>query len=111
MCPSWQRSEVDARPEHQIVAAGVSGGGSDGRKSPRVEGRFPATLIDEAGRDYPVIIRDLSSTGFRLECSENLSVGERVALRVSRYADFPAEIRWALGNEAGGVFLEPVPLP
>ena len=83
----------------------------DGRRAPRVEGRFDAVLVDSAAREYHVVIRDLSSTGFRLEGSESFRVGERVALRVSRYGDFPAEIRWALGNEAGGVFLEPVKLP
>lgn len=92
-------------PPRAAAAAG------DTRRSPRIEGRFEAILIDEAGRDYPVVVRDLSSTGFRLECAEDLAVGERVALRVSRYADFPAEIRWSLGNEAGGIFLEPITLP
>ena len=86
-------------------------GAGDGRRGPRIEGRFDAVLIDSAGREYAVVIRDLSSTGFRLEGNENFRAGERVALRVSRYGDFPAEIRWALGHEAGGVFLEAVNLP
>ena len=83
----------------------------NGRRAPRVEGRFEATAVDEAGREYAVVVRDLSSTGFRLEARESFRIGERIALRVSRYGDFPAEIRWSLGNEAGGIFLEPVKLP
>jgi len=31
-----------------------------------------------------------------------------VTVRVERNAGFPAQIRWALGNEAGGGFLTPV---
>jgi hypothetical protein len=54
-----------------------------------------------------VIILDVSSGGFRLEVSEHLRIGEHVTLRVEHCEEFPAQIRWALGDEAGGVFLAP----
>jgi hypothetical protein len=65
-------------------------------------------MIDSDGVETPVIILDVSSGGFRLEVAESPKIGEFITLRVERFEDFPANIRWALGNEAGGVFLTPI---
>ena len=35
-------------------------------------------------------------------------IGEEVRLRVGRMGDYPGQIRWALGHEAGMVFTGPV---
>ena len=50
----------------------------------------------------------MSSGGFRLGVSETLRIGEFVSVRVEHGEEFSAQIRWVLGNEAGGVFLTPV---
>jgi hypothetical protein len=63
------------------------------------------------GTVHSVTIVDVSAGGFRLRTGDTLPIGEHVFLRVARYGDFPAQIRWALGSDAGGVFLEPVELP
>ena len=63
------------------------------------------------GSEHCVTVTDVSSGGFRLETEDTLPIGEHVHLRVPRYGDFPAQIRWALGSDAGGVFLESVYLP
>lgn len=63
------------------------------------------------GSEHSVTITDVSSGGFRLSTDDTMPIGEHVFLRVARYGDFPAQIRWALGTEAGGVFLEPVEIP
>jgi hypothetical protein len=34
-------------------------------------------------------------------------IGEHVRLRVGRIADYPARVRWALGDEAGLEFIGP----
>lgn len=81
------------------------------KRPPRVGTRHDALLIDSNGRLFKVVVTDLSSGGFRLETEEPLRIGEQINLRVPRYGDFPAQVRWALGNEAGGAFLEPVNLP
>ncbi len=81
------------------------------KRAPRIEGRHDALVVDAAGRQVNVVVTDISDGGFRMNTSETFSIGEYVALRVARYGDFPAQIRWALGNEAGGHFLEPVVLP
>jgi hypothetical protein len=77
------------------------------KRAPRVDLRRPATLISSDGARVEVIILDVSSGGFRLEVSEHLRIGERVTLRGEHGEEFPAQIRWALGEEAGGVFLAP----
>ena len=78
------------------------------KRAPRVDLRRPAVLIDSDGREQNVTILDVSSGGFRLEVTEAPRIGEFVALRVERGAEFASQIRWALGNEAGGVFLTAV---
>ena len=78
------------------------------KRAPRVELRRKAVLIDSDKAEHEVVVVDVSSAGFRLEVQETPRIGELVTLRVERGAEFPAQIRWALGNEAGGVFLGPV---
>ncbi len=75
------------------------------KRSPRVDLRRPAVLIDAQGAEIAVTVTDVSSGGFRLEVSETPRIGEHVTLRVERGAEYPAQIRWALGKEAGGIFL------
>jgi len=70
-----------------------------------------AVLVDSAGRQYDVTVLNISGTGFRARSDETLKIGEYVALRVPRYGDFQAQIRWSVGDEAGGMFLNPVVLP
>ena len=77
----------------------------------RIEVAHDATLVTADGAEHSVTVTDVSSGGFRLHTEDTLSIGEHVFLRVPRYGDFPAQIRWALGCDAGGVFLEPVQLP
>lgn len=44
-----------------------------------------------------------------MELDEQVLVGEHVSLQVGSREAVRAEIRWALGREAGGYFLEAVP--
>jgi hypothetical protein len=81
------------------------------KRSPRVDTRFEATLMNSDGSKHTVVVTDISREGCRLETNELLNIGEMVQIEVPKYGLFPAQIRWALGNEAGAVFLEPVFLP
>jgi PilZ domain len=81
-----------------------------GARPPRVAAMHDAVLIDSDGGQLAVVITDISARGFRLRTSETLMIGEKVTLRVEKYGDFPAQIRWALGHQAGGAFLEPATL-
>ncbi len=81
------------------------------KRAPRVDTKFAARLIDSDGNVVKVTVMDISREGCRLESDEILKIGEKVNIEVPKYGNFPAQIRWALGNEAGAVFLEPVFLP
>ena len=76
----------------------------------RIEVSHDAKLVTSQGAEHDVTITDVSAGGFRLRTAVTMPIGEHVFLRVDRYGDFPAQIRWALGLDAGGVFLESVDL-
>ena len=76
----------------------------------RVSTEIRAVLIDADGIEFPVVIVDLSSAGFRLRTKECLVAGEPVRLSVRAGDHYPAEIQRASQHEAGGRFLEPVRL-
>ena len=78
------------------------------KRAPRIDLRRPAVLINSDGVAIDAIILDVSSGGFRLQVSESPRIGEHVRLKVDRGDEYPAQIRWALGDEAGGVFLSQV---
>lgn len=77
------------------------------KRARRVDLRRSVTLINSDGTAFDAVILDLSSEGCRLEVSESPRIGERVTLRDERGREFAAQIRWALGNEAGAAFLSP----
>ena len=51
---------------------------------------------------------DVSSSGFKLQVSELPTIGDVVTLRVDKSGPVKAQIRWAVGDQAGGIFLSPV---
>jgi len=77
------------------------------KRAPRVDVRKPALLINSDGIEVDATMLDISGNGFRLQVFEKLYVGELVSLRVDDEL-VPARIKWVLGDEAGGTFLEPV---
>jgi hypothetical protein len=80
---------------------------SDGSQRPRrIDVELPAVLTTSDGHAYKVLVRDLSAEGFRLELDDELVIGEAVLLQVGREPACRAEIKWALGREAGGIFVE-----
>ena len=81
------------------------------KRASRLKIYHDAMLVDSSGHQYAVTVLDISATGFRAQSEETLKIGEYVALRVPKYGDFQAQIRWSVGNEAGGMFLNPVILP
>lgn len=78
------------------------------KRSPRVDTQFATSLTDSDGNRIEVVVVDLSREGCRLQTEATLKIGEQVQIDVPKYGTFPAQIRWALGNEAGAYFLEPV---
>lgn len=80
------------------------------KRGPRVSTDLKSSLVRSSGEEIPVIITDISKDGFKLSSEAQLMIGERVDLRIPKTGDVPVQIRWALGNDAGGIFLEPLPL-
>ena len=78
------------------------------KRAPRVDVRQHATLVLPDRREVPVLILDVSSGGFRVESEGTLQIGEFVTLRSAHGEEVAAQVRWSLGCEAGGVFLEAV---
>lgn len=81
------------------------------KRAPRVDTHFQTSLTDSDGGKMPVVVTDISREGCRLETDGSLKIGEQVELEVPKYGTYSAQIRWAMGNQAGAVFLEPVFLP
>lgn len=80
------------------------------KRGPRVSTDLKAKLLRPGGEELDVVINDISKDGFKLSCETQLMIGERVDLCMPKTGDVPVQIRWALGGEAGGVFLAPLPL-
>lgn len=75
------------------------------KRASRIDLREPAVLIKSDGTAENIIILDVSAAGFRVELPEGLHEEEIVSLRTKRCDDVPGQICWALGNQAGGLFL------
>jgi hypothetical protein len=78
------------------------------KRAPRIDYSRPAILIDPGGTKHQVTVLDISSSGFKLQVSESPTIGDVVTLRVDKSAPVKAQIRWAVGDQAGGIFLTPV---
>ncbi|QIK96317.1 PilZ domain-containing protein [Sphingomonas sp. HDW15A] len=77
------------------------------KRATRIDTNAPGVLIDSEGRATTVVVADLSAGGCRIISDAMPIIGEHVRLRVGRIADYPAQVRWALGNEAGLEFSGP----
>ena len=80
------------------------------KRGPRVSTDLNGKVLRTSGEEIDVVITDISKDGFKLSSDAQLLIGERIDLRVPKTGDVPAQIRWAVGKEAGGVFLAPLPL-
>jgi len=78
------------------------------KRAPRIDLGRQAVLIDSKGVEVKVTVLDISSSGFKLELSKLPGIGEVVTLRVDGSGDLRSQIRWAIGDKAGGIFLDPV---
>lgn len=78
------------------------------KRAPRININHRATLVDADGASFDVTVTDISRDGFRIRTDRTLPIGARVTLRGTRRSEVQAQIRWSLGTEAGGVFLDPV---
>ena len=58
------------------------------------------------GSHAPVKLTNMSDEGCRIECSDHLQIGERLAIAIPRLGQLNAQVRWALQGSAGARFLD-----
>lgn len=79
------------------------------KRAPRIDLERSAVLIDSKGAEQTVTVVDVSSAGFKLRVSQLPIIGDVVKLRVDGVEE-SAQIRWAVDDHAGGIFLNQVDL-
>jgi len=75
----------------------------------RIDASFDVLLRCPAG-EFGASITNLSGRGFRLRSPCVLEPGCQISLEVPKMPPVKGVIRWAAGNDAGGVFVEAVAL-
>ncbi len=80
------------------------------KRQTRIDVESKGILIDSEGVESEVEVLDLSAGGCRLKTDGTPIIGEHVRLRVGRIGEYPAQVRWALGEEAGLQFIGPAEL-
>ncbi len=78
---------------------------SSAQRSPRISVNQPAVLKDDAGKETPCTIIDVSKEGFRVRLDRAIGNGAYFTLRTGSEA-YRTQIRWASPGEAGGLFLD-----
>lgn len=80
------------------------------RRSPRLEVDSSARLKAQNLYSIEVKIRDVSTLGFMAECDEAVRIGSYVSLEVPGIGGVHAQVRWQIGLNMGGMFLDPISL-
>ena len=75
----------------------------------RIDASFEVTLRCTAG-EFGASIINLSGAGFRLRSPCVLEPGSEVSLELPKMRPVKGVIHWVAGNDAGGVFADPVAL-
>lgn len=80
--------------------------GPQSERPHRVAISIPALLTTSDNHTFPVIVRDISAQGFRVELpdAEELLVGEVIHLLVEGKEHYSGKVRWVAGREAGAAF-------
>jgi hypothetical protein len=55
-------------------------------------------------------VQNLSSSGFMAECAEPVLIGSYVSLDVPGIGAVQAQVRWQIGAQMGGMFMDPISL-
>ncbi|MGZ8311852.1 MAG: hypothetical protein ACXWU1_13450 [Allosphingosinicella sp.] len=74
----------------------------------KIEGA--ASLSAPCRYDVEVNIRNVSSCGFMAECAAPVQIGSFVSIDVPGIGPVNAQVRWQIGVQMGGMFLDPISL-
>lgn len=80
------------------------------KRAARIDAQIKASVIDSDGNVVTAEVLDISKEGCRLRTDAFLRIGETIQIVTEDRVIHPAQIRWALGGEAGAQFIEPMQL-
>jgi hypothetical protein len=80
------------------------------RRGARVPVEGSAELRQQNWYSVEVTIRNVSTSGFMAECHEPVRIGSYVSLEVPGVGAVHAQVRWQIGKQMGGMFLDPISL-
>jgi hypothetical protein len=63
-----------------------------------------AVVYRDDGSKMNVKLANVSDEGCRVEGVENLGIGERIRIAISRMGEVKAQVRWSFGESAGARF-------
>lgn len=81
---------------------------TDGRRSGRRIVNLAAALREEGATTSPVLLVDLSASGFRVETVQPLDPGAEVWLKIPSFEARRSRVVWAEGGQAGCEFESPL---
>ena len=80
------------------------------RRTARHDIDQPTNLQPQNLVGIEVKVRNVSSRGFMAECTEPVRIGSYVSLQVPGIGPVQAQVRWQIGAQMGGMFLDPISL-
>jgi hypothetical protein len=83
---------------------------ADRRRHPRYPLLEQARLRPNDWSTIQVVLRDISSHGFRAGCDANLKIGGYVTLEVNGIGQVESKIMWRRNDEVGAEFVRPISL-
>jgi hypothetical protein len=73
-------------------------------RMPRIQVKVPATAILFPNRHLPIILKNISVTGFGASCAGGMPINAQILLDVQDLGRFPAMVRWSFGDSFGARF-------
>jgi len=80
------------------------------RRTGRLHIDQPASMQPQNWYNIEVKVRNVSTCGFMAECGEPVRIGSYVSLDVPGVGPVHAQVRWQIGVQMGGMFLDPISL-
>ena len=90
----------------QVAASAAS----DRRRHPRYPLFERARLRPNDWSTVQIVLRDISSHGFRAGCEANVKIGGYVSLEVNGIGQVEAKVMWRRNDEIGAEFARPISL-
>ena len=80
------------------------------RRAQRMAVEEKARLRSQQWYQVEVKVRNVSTCGFMAECAAPVMIGSYVSLDVPGVGPVHAQVRWQIGLQMGGMFLDPISL-